>query len=227
MRSMGSLRLLVLAMLATVATGCLAALAGRPAPYAGSLHRGQLVRAILQRGAPPFGEIHAVRRVSRDSQEVEIVSFSRAPKWRPSTGGTMVVFRVLGSWSYHTPEDATGTHEWLTVYESELVDVELDENEAIAAARGCLERSPAAASYDRDHPFAFGPGSRGGWTVRFDPRVGTDGSASPVELELDRRGRCVEPLPAPQVTAGQRRSPDRESFAVEAHGCPHFCDRRL
>jgi hypothetical protein len=185
-------RLLAVVALATTASGCAVAVAGKPKPYAGSLHEGLLVRAILERGSPPFGEIHATRRVSRDSREVAIVSFSSAPLWRPEAGGTMVVFRVVGSWTYHTPADAARMHEWLSVYESELVDVELSEDEAIAAARSCLARRAEAAAYDPEDPFAFGPGTAGGWTVRFDSADAEESSAPPITIELDRRGRCIE-----------------------------------
>jgi hypothetical protein len=101
----------------------------------------------------------------------------------------MVVFRVVGTSSFHTPDDASGTHEWLTVYESEIVKVELAEEEALAAARTCLATRAEPRAYNPEQPFAFGPGPAGGWNVRFESEAGEAAPAS-LTVHLDSRGRC-------------------------------------
>jgi hypothetical protein len=182
--------LLVLAAWGLANGACVVALAGRPDAYTGSLGVGQLVRAILEEGSPPYGEVHAMLRSSPGERSFEIVSFPRAPRWRPAAGGTMVVFRVVGEGMYHTPEDASGVHEWLYFYESELVKVELTEAEAIAAARRCLAGGSGSAGGERGEPFAFGPGPAGGWSVRLAP-TGAEESNPGVTVHLDPHGRCA------------------------------------
>jgi len=184
--------LLALSSIAIILIGCTAAthaLMGKPAPYQGGLQYGQLVRAIVEDWSPAIPELAAAYRTKRDGSAIEQVSFTNAPKFRPAEGGTMVVFRVIDSWNYHTPDDASGMHEWLSVFNSELVAVEMSEGEAIAAARACLEASPDRGSYDLEDPFAFGPGERGGWVVRFESPAG-QGTAASIDLEIDWRGRC-------------------------------------
>jgi hypothetical protein len=177
--------LLALVAAAILGSGCVSML--HPEPYGGSLKRDQVVRAILEEFPPPIAGLAVARRVSPDTSEVEQVSFTNAPRYRPAEGGTMVVLRVLDSWSYHTPDDASGMHEWLSVFNAELIATEMNESEAIAAARACLGASPDDASYNLENPFAFGPGARGGWTVRFS----APNESESAEIELDRSGRCA------------------------------------
>lgn len=186
---------LALAVLPVTSSGCAVALAGRPEPYAGDLETGQLVRAILEPGLPGYGLIHAVVRTDPGRMEVSAVSFPRAPRWQPADDGTMVVFRVIALNTFHTPPDALGRHRWLIEYEAEIIATELDEAEAITKALRCLDTVAGAAAYDREDPFAFGPGAAGGWSVRFSASDGA-GALPPVIAHLDARGRCQLPLAA-------------------------------
>ncbi len=188
-RALPLLALFPVVITAIGCTGLTLALAGKPEPYAGGLRRGQLVRAVIENLAFGKDGISAARRTSRDEYEIEEVSFTNAPDFRPAEGGTMVVFRVVGSWTYHTPDDASGMHEWISVFESELIAVEMNEAEAIAAASACLEASPHRGSYNLDDPFTFGPGAHGGWIVRFESPPGP-GAAAGIDFEVDRKGRC-------------------------------------
>lgn len=184
--------LLALVPIVIAALGCTSmtlALAGKPEPYAGGLRPGQLVRAIIEDYSSSFVGLAAARRTSRDEQAIEPVSFTNAPKFRPAAGGTMVVFRVLNSWNYHTPDDASGMHEWISVFDGDLIAVEMNEDDAIAAARACLEASADRGSYNLGDPFAFGPGARGGWVVRFESRA-EQGAAASIDFEVDRKGGC-------------------------------------
>ncbi len=188
--------LLALSLIAITPIGCTAAthaLMGKPEPFKGQLQRGQLVRAIVMDWSHAGLTLNAALRTS-EGYRVEEISFTNAPDYRPAEGGTMVVFRVLGSWSYHTPDDASGMHEWISVFNSELVAVEMSEAEAIAAARACLQKFPDPASYDLEDPFTFGPGERGGWIVRFD-KATEQGTAANIDLEIDWKGRCESVRP--------------------------------
>jgi hypothetical protein len=119
-------------------------------------------------------------RTGMRRSEVEFVAFPKAAHFEPPRGGVMVVFRVGAPSSYHTPDDAQGSHEWIEAFACELVAVEASRAEAVAAAQRC-----APKARDGETPWAFGPGPRGGWVVRFP------GSPKEVEVELDASLSCI------------------------------------
>jgi hypothetical protein len=170
-----------------------AALPSGPVPYDGQLVRGKLVRAIVQ----VYDEhtLSTVLRKRRRESSVEFVSFRNAPDFLPDPSGTMVVFRPVGSSSYHTPDDAQGSHYWLEEHECELVRVEQTSREAIDAARACLQQSGDSSAYDLEDPFATGPSARGRWIVHFPDRPPLLRTPSGIELEIDAARHCeVRPL---------------------------------
>jgi hypothetical protein len=176
---------------ASLLAGASSAASRRPAgvqaqAYDGSLATGRTVRAIVHSSTVPFPRsttaLHRTEPGPWSGSELYFENRSDLELEEP----TLVVFRVTGTSPIHTPPDASGMVEYLSVAFAELLAVEMPQSVAIARARACAEDLRPGMKLGGEEPFTHGPGIRGGWLVRF---------ATTLEFEVTADGVChsIEP----------------------------------